>query len=89
MVTAFQVNSMLRTPCASDGWPLKSLSVTLVLIKSSLFHPKWCSMEFGMMFTATSLSTIILLTGLPLIYPLMYKAFRCLYPFFWWLFKHY
>jgi hypothetical protein len=57
------VRSMLRTPCASDAWPLKSLNVTLVLIKSSVERPNRCNTEYGIILTAALVSTNILLTG--------------------------
>jgi hypothetical protein len=57
------VRSTLRTPCAFDVWPLKSLSVTLVLIKSPVERPNRRNTEYGIMLTAAPVSTNILLTG--------------------------
>jgi hypothetical protein len=59
------IRSTLRTPCASDVWPLKLLNVTLVLIRSPVDHPNQCSTEYGIMLTAAPVSTNILLTGWP------------------------
>src|SRR3954462_6056900 len=42
------VRSTFRTPCVPDAWPLKSLKVTLVLIRSALECPKRRSIEYGM-----------------------------------------
>ena len=70
------VNSTLRTPIASDGCPLKSLSVTLVLIRSAEECPNRC--EYGIRLTAALVSTNILFIGLPLMRPLRYNPFRCL-----------
>jgi hypothetical protein len=53
-------------PYASDVWPLKSLSVMLVLIRSPVEHPNQGSTEYGIMLTAAPVSTNILLTGWPL-----------------------
>jgi hypothetical protein len=53
-------------PCASDVWPLKLLNVMLVLIKSSVERPNRRSTEYGIMLTASPVSTNILLTGWPL-----------------------
>src|SRR6185312_11037578 len=72
------VNSTLKTPIASDGCPLKSLSVTLVLMRSAEEHPNWRSTEYGIRLTAALVSTNILLTGLPLMKPLRYSPFKCL-----------
>jgi hypothetical protein len=57
------VRSMLRTPCASDAWTLKSLNVTLVLIKYSVEHPNQRNTEYGIILTVAPMSTNILLTG--------------------------
>jgi hypothetical protein len=46
------VRSTLRTPFASEVWLLKSLSVTLVLIKSPADRPKQRSTEYDIMLTA-------------------------------------
>jgi hypothetical protein len=53
----------LRTPCASDAWPLKLLNVMLVLIKSSAERHNQRSTEYGIILTAAPMSTNILLTG--------------------------
>jgi hypothetical protein len=63
MVLLPTVRSMLRMSCASDAWPLKSLSVTLVLIKSSAERPNQHNTEYGIILTAALVSTSILLTG--------------------------
>jgi hypothetical protein len=47
---------------ASDAWPLKSLYVTLVLIKSSAERPNQRSIEYGIILTIALVSTNILLT---------------------------
>jgi hypothetical protein len=57
------VRSTLRTPCAFDAWPLKSLNAMLVLIKSSVERPYRHNTEYGIMLTAALVSTNILLTG--------------------------
>jgi hypothetical protein len=57
------VRSTLRTPCASDAWPLKSLNAMLVLIKSSAECPKRRRTEYGIILTVAPVSTNILLTG--------------------------
>jgi hypothetical protein len=57
------VRSTLRTPCASDVWSWKALSVTLVLIRSPVDHPNRRSTEYDIMLTAAPVSTNILLTG--------------------------
>src|SRR6185312_11054060 len=75
------VNSTLRTPCASDGWPLKSLSMTLVLMRSAVERPSRRSTKYGIRLTAAPVSTNILFTGLPSMKPLRYNPFRCLYLF--------
>src|SRR6185312_4004852 len=41
------VNSTLRTPITSDGCPLKSLSVMLVLMRSAEERPNRRSTEYG------------------------------------------
>src|SRR6185503_4100759 len=75
------VNSTLRTPFASDGCPLKSLSITLVLIRSTAERPNRRSTEYDIKLTAALVSTNILFTGLPSMRPLRYNPFRCLYLF--------
>src|SRR6185503_17016268 len=75
------VNSTLRMPCAYDGWPLKSLSITLVLIRSAAEQPNRRSTEYGIRLTAALVSTNILFTGLSSMRPLRYNPFRCLYLF--------
>jgi hypothetical protein len=59
------VNSTLRMSCASDDWPLKSLSIMLVLMRSAVERPYWRSTEYGIRLTAAPVSTNILFTGLP------------------------
>ena len=55
------INSTLRTPIASDGYPLKSLSITLVLIRSAEERPNWRSTEYGIRLTACCwLNTLLL-----------------------------
>src|SRR6185437_4668900 len=72
------VSSTLRTPIASDGCPLKSLSITLVFIRSAEERPNRRSTEYGIKLTAAPVSTNILFTGLPLMKPLRYNPFKCL-----------
>src|SRR6185436_11340846 len=72
------VNSTLRTSIASDGCPLKSLSITLVLIRSAEDRPNQRSTEYDIRLTAAPVSTNILFTGLPLMRPFRYNPFRCL-----------
>src|SRR6185312_11373677 len=67
------ISSTLRTPIASDGYPLKSLSITLVLIRSAEERPNRRSTEYGIRLTAAPVSTNILFTGLPLMKPLRYN----------------
>src|SRR6185295_14951998 len=75
------VNSTLRTPFAFDGCPLKSLSITLVLIRSAAEQPYRRSTEYDIKLTTTPVSTNILFTGLPSMRPLRYNPLRCLYLF--------
>src|SRR6185436_16490186 len=72
------VSSTLRTPITSDGCPLKSLSITLVLIRSVEERPNQHSTQYGIRLTAAPVSTNILFTGLPLMKPLRYNPFKCL-----------
>src|SRR6185312_7648585 len=67
------VSSTLRTPIASDGCPLNSLSIMLVLIRSAEEQPNRRSTEYGIRLTAAPVSTNILFTGLPLMKPLRYN----------------
>jgi hypothetical protein len=53
----------VRTPCASDAWPLKLINITMVLIKSLAERPNRRRTEYGIILTAAPVSTNILLTG--------------------------
>src|SRR6185437_12846644 len=68
----------IKNPIASDGCPLKSLSITLVFIRSAEERPNRRSTEYGIKLTAAPVSTNILFTGLPLMKPLRYNPFKCL-----------
>jgi hypothetical protein len=57
------VKSTLRTPCASEVCPLKSLNVMLVLIRSPTECPNRRSIAYDIMLTAAPVSTSILLIG--------------------------
>jgi hypothetical protein len=59
------VRSTLRMPCASDAWPLKSLNVRLVLIKSSVERPNRHSTEYGIILTLEVQSLQMLIIHLP------------------------
>jgi hypothetical protein len=61
MILLPTIRSTLRTPYASDAWPLKSLNVTLVLIKSSAECPNQSSTEYDIILTAALVLTNILL----------------------------
>jgi hypothetical protein len=57
------VRSTLRMLCTSDAWPLKSLNIMMVLIKSKAKRPNQHSTEYGIILTVAPVSTNILLTG--------------------------
>jgi hypothetical protein len=63
MVLLPTVRSTLRPPYASDAWPLKSLNVTLVLIKSSVECPNRHNTKYDIILTAAPVLTNILLIG--------------------------
>src|SRR5512141_2603036 len=71
------VNSTFKTPLVSEGLPPKSLRTMFVLMRSSAFLPSFLNLAYGIKFTATPPSTIILDIGFLMTNPLTYNGLRC------------